>query len=139
MARQNRVQATQLTSIAGTETAFQNLANDADLIVEINPGAVHHVMFKEDSSGTTDSCRFRFFVTNKDIPGAVPDSARALAGSDWGVLQDILLDSGEALHENVWQDLLIAGYRFWACSVVRPSGTDTFTCDLNYSDDGINS
>lgn len=137
MARQDRVAATQLTGIAGTETAFQLAA--ADFIREINPGATHHITFRGDSSGSTDPVRFRFFVTDEDAtPGAVPDSAQALAGSEWSRLVDVILDSSNALHENVWQSLLLSGYRYWACSVVRPSGsTDTFACDLGYSDDGV--
>lgn len=137
MSRQNQVAATQLTGIAGTETAFQIAA--ADFIREINPGATHHIHFRGNSSGTTDPVRFRFFLSTEDAtPSAVPDSSQTLAGSDWSKVIDIVLDSGNALHENVWQSLLLSGYRYWACSVVRASGTtDTFTCDLNYSDDGI--
>lgn len=136
MARQSRVAADQLTGVAATLTAFE--LSGVDLIVEIDPSATHHVDFKANSSGTTDPCKFTFYVSNKDsTPGDVPDGSRALAGSDWAILLEVIIDSSDSDQENVWQELLIRGYRYWACSVIRDSGSsDTFTCDLGYSSDG---
>lgn len=138
MARQNRVAATQLTDIAGTETAFSFGGEEP---VEINSGAVHHVQFRVADGGSTDTFRFRFFVSNFNAPGAVPDAAQSLDGSEWSKLTDVILDLGNADHNDVWQKLLIAGYRWWGCSFVRDAGTtDTAdTADCSYSDDGIDS
>ena len=136
MARVNRVAFTQLTSIAGTLTAFQ--LSGADAMILVNPGALHQMMLLANSSGTTDDLKVTVYTSNADTPGAVPDSGTALAGSDWAVLQEFIRDSSDSDQENIWFSMLISGVRWWAVSVVRNSGsTDTFTVDCNYSDDGV--
>lgn len=113
-----KVNATQLTGVAGTETAF-------DVTPQSNPGEAFHVEVQVNSSGTTDNVIVRFYGTLDD------------ASENWDDVP-FLEKTIDATSGNDEKELfIIYGVYKWEARVIRDGSTDTFTCDLSYRRDNI--
>ena len=132
MAWDAALSATQLTSIT-TEAVFQKDA--ADWKVALAPGESAHVQVKSDM-GATDDVKFSIYGSDLDAPGAVPDAAQSLGGSDWHLITEITVDNVN--DDTEWQGLIISGYKWFAVTAQRVGSTDTgITADMKVATDGV--
>ena len=122
------VSATQLSHTTETnEKVFQISA--ADMEVELQPTEVMQLLVKANTTGTTDTMIVRVYTSNAANPGAVPDSAQTLAGSDWALHTAFRIPPGR---DNEWQNVVIRNVRFVSVTMQPTGSTDSWTSDLDY-------
>lgn len=130
--------ATQLTTVS-SEAVFQ--ASGVDWKIALLPGEIAHCQVKTASSDTTDESKIIVYTTSLNSPGAVPDAAQNLSGSDWGIYTAFVINNVDTAEgDDCWQYFSVAGVRTFAVTAQRNPGdsTDTFTCDLSVATDGVN-
>ena len=128
MAWATEVNATQITGLTTTETAFQVSA--ADMKISAAPNDTVLINVRGNTTGTTDHLIVRIYSSSDDAPGAVPDSAQTLAGSDWAIYQEFRITNDR---DNEWITYVVRNAKNIAVSVVGTGATDTWTVDLRYS------
>lgn len=131
MAWGTETNATQLDLNTTTnESVFQISA--ADMKVELAPNEVMHLMVRcNRDAGTTGDCIIRVYASSDSAPGAVPDSAQTIAGSDWAIHQALRVPGAD--RSNEWQSFVIRGVRHISCSIQPTSASDSWLGDLKYS------